>query len=80
MGKIAPVLLVFAGAWDLGAISWWENVDDTGGEWGEHILSGSFEDASCVRAYGLNGNGTPDPLGTAYAGEGGLHRNRLVIN
>lgn len=47
-------------------ILWWENLDGTGGEWGEHILSGSFEDACCVRADDLDGNGTPDPMGAAY--------------
>ena len=46
-------------------IIWWENIDGTGISWTEHIITGTYDGASCVYSVDIDGDGDMDVLGAA---------------
>ncbi len=46
-------------------ISWWENVNGTGTDWTEHLVSGSFTVARSAHAADLDNDGDMDVIGAA---------------
>jgi FG-GAP-like repeat/Secretion system C-terminal sorting domain len=45
--------------------AWWENTDDVGTTWSEHVLAGTYDDATSVDAADFDGDGDIDLVGTA---------------
>jgi FG-GAP-like repeat/Secretion system C-terminal sorting domain len=50
-------------------IAWWENRNGDGSLWVEHLVDGEFEEANCVFATDVDGDGDTDVLGTAYVAD-----------
>jgi FG-GAP-like repeat/Secretion system C-terminal sorting domain len=46
-------------------ITWWENLDGTGLNWSQHIISSAFAGAACVYAEDMDGDGDIDVLGAS---------------
>ena len=60
-------LLDLAGAArDDGQVAWYRNVDGAGTQWDRHVAGEAFEDATCVTAADLDGDGLPDIAGAAF--------------
>ncbi len=47
-------------------ITWWENVDGSGGNWIEHTIDGNFNGAYSVYSEDIDSDGYLDVLGAAY--------------
>lgn len=54
---------VLGTAEDADDIAWWENTLDVGTAWTKHIVDGNFQDAECVYAADVDGDGDTDVLG-----------------
>jgi hypothetical protein len=48
-----------------GAVYWWENLDGSGGSWGEHVVDGEFEGAISVYSADMDGDEDIDVIGAA---------------
>ncbi|MBN1433428.1 VCBS repeat-containing protein, partial [Candidatus Fermentibacterales bacterium] len=46
-------------------IIWWENYDDSGDTWIDHLVDGSFDGACCVMAADIDDDGDTDLFGAA---------------
>ncbi len=57
---------VLGGAWDLGAVSWWENADGGGTSWQVHPMDESFLGAHSVHGEDLDGDGDIDLLTASF--------------
>ena len=62
-----PDVLGVSPWWD--EVAWWENIDGLGTIWTKHTIDQSFDFASSVFAYDMDGDGDDDVLGAAWSGD-----------
>ncbi len=46
-------------------ILWWENIDGSGTSWTEHIITGTYDGASCVHSVDIDNDGDKDVISAA---------------
>ena len=51
------------------SVAWWENVDGSGTAWTKHVIDAAFDEATSLYVADLNGDGRPDVLSAASAGD-----------
>lgn len=56
---------ILGAAINIDMISWWENVDGSGNEWTEHVVTSTFDGAHSVCAADIDNDGDMDILGAA---------------